>query len=51
MKTLLGGVQMILVEKFSRPEPTSHFACGIAAIMKWGKTNGIYVAVFPKQYK
>ena len=30
---------------FSRPEPTSHFTCGIAAIMKWRKTNGIYLVV------
>ena len=34
-------------DSFSRPEPTSHFTCGIAAIMKWGKTNGIYLVVFP----
>ena len=31
-------------------EPTSHFTYGIAAIMKWRKTNGIYFVVFPKQY-
>ena len=30
---------------FSRPEPTSHLKCGTAAIMKWGKTNYIYVVV------
>ena len=36
--------------KFSRPEPMSHFTCGIAAIIKWGKTKGIVLVVFPKQY-
>ena len=27
----------------------SHFTCRIAAIIKWGKTNGIYVVVFPNR--
>ena len=35
---------------FSRLEPLSNFTCGIVAIMKWGKTNGIYLMVFPKRY-
>ena len=33
----------------SRTEPTSHFTCGIAAIMKWEKTYSIYLVLFPEQ--
>ena len=33
-------------QTFARPEPTSHFTCGIAVIMKRGKTSGIYPVVF-----
>ena len=38
------------IHYWTSPEPTSHFVCGIAAAMKRGKTNGIYLSVFPKQY-
>ena len=34
---------------FSRLELPSYFTCGIAAIMKWGKTCDIYLVVFSKQ--
>ena len=38
-KISFGGVFQLATSspQFSRPEPTSHFTCGIAAIMKWGK--------------
>ena len=47
---LLVLIFFMLLIPFFRPEPTSHCTCGIAAIIKWGKTNSIYLMVFHEQY-